>query len=116
MKPGTYNQLSVLSNEFKDPVVVKRLMKNYVDAVICHLKASNVKDMLELHVKNNVALKDVHDTALRLTAKLKLGKAKLSARLKIEKFTMVLKLLDEKSGPRLHRKIWRKLKLSCQSM
>ena len=97
MKPGTYNQISVLSYEFKDPVVVKRLMKNYVDAVIGHLKASNVKDMLELHVKNKIALKDVHDTALTLTAKLKLGQAKLSARLKIEKSTMMSKLLDAMS-------------------
>ena len=86
-------------------------MKNYVDAVICHLKASNVKDMLELHVKNNVALKDVHDTALRLTAKLKLGKAKLSARLKIEKFTMVSKLLDARKWAKITQKNLEKAKV-----
>ena len=85
-------------------------MKNYLDSVLVHLKATNVRDMLEMFVKNGVALKSVHDTAKNLTATLKSGQAQLAARLKIERTTMMSKLLDARNYNNTTRKNMEKCK------
>ena len=94
MKPKTYNFISALSLEFKDPKRVKVLIREYVDANIDHLKATNVKNMMEQHFHNNVALKDVHDSAKALTAKISPCQAQNKARLQIERSIMSSKLSD----------------------
>ena len=68
MRPKTFNLISRLSLEYKDPVMVKRLIRDYVDANIAHIKATNVRNTCEIFVKGGIAFNDVFDDAKNLTA------------------------------------------------
>ena len=94
MKPWTYNLICRLSLEFENPAKVKRLIKSYIDSNVTHLKATVVRNTLEIFVKNAVALNDVHNSAKALTSKIRNPKARLKNRLEFERKVMFSKLLD----------------------
>ena len=93
MKPKTYNLIAALSLEYKDPQRIHGLIREYVDANINHLKATLVRRMIE---HNNVALKDVHDSAKALTAKITPCQARDKARMKVEHSIMSTKLSNSR--------------------
>ena len=94
MHPRTYNLISRLALEYKDPTEVKRLMINYVVSNIDHLKSTIVRNMLEEYVKNRVSFNDVYNAARNLTTHIKPEKARLKSQARIEKSTMIEKLVD----------------------
>lgn len=94
MKPRTFNLICQLSDEFKDPPKIKRLIKSYVDSNITHLKATNVRNTIEIFVKNGVSFNDVHNSARSLSAKIRNPKARVKAQHKCEARIMFMKLLD----------------------
>ena len=75
-------------------------MLNYTVANISHLKATNVKNMLEEFVKHSVSLNDVYSAAKKLTAQIKPAKAQIKAQAKIEKSAMLEKLIDARKHER----------------
>ena len=96
MKPRTFNLVAAISLEFKEPEKVKRLILNYMVSNIDHIKATNVKLMIQQHFLSGVALKEVHDMANKLAAKIQPCQAQTKARAKIERSTMLTKLEDAK--------------------
>ena len=73
---------------------VKRLIRDYVDANIAHIKATNVRNTCEIFVKGGIAFNDVFDDAKNLTAKMKPFQAREKARIKLQKQIMYMKLMD----------------------
>ena len=110
MKPKTYNLITALSLQYKDPQSVHRLIREYVDANINHLKATTVRNMMEQHFHNNVALKDVYDSAKALTAKITPCQAREKARLKVEHSIMSTKLSDARRKVLSTKKTLKRLK------
>ena len=104
MKPKTFNLICRLSSEYNDPQKVRRLIQSYVDSNVAYLKATIVRNMLEIYVKNNVALNDVHDAAAKLTAKIRNCSARVRALLAFERKTMFMKLLDARKYQKKSKK------------
>ena len=104
MKPKTFNLICRLSSEYNDPQKVKRLIQSYVDSNVAYLKATIVRNMLEIYVTSNVALNDVHDAAVKLTAKSRNGPAGVRALLAFKKKTMFMKLIDARKYQKKSKK------------
>ena len=60
MLPKSFNRISELSLEYKDPNGAKWLMREFLDKSIAYTKAIKVRNVIEEFIKNKVALKDVN--------------------------------------------------------
>ena len=94
MHPKAYNLITQLANEFVSVSSTKKLMREHVDISNVYSKSVAVRNSLEKFVKADVALKDVCDSAIKLTSKIIGDRARIKAQKKIIKTTMMSKLID----------------------
>ena len=85
MLPEAFNRLRTLSFEYEEPTIAFRLMRDFMEKSIKNTKANAVKDTTVKFNKTGVVFKDVNDTAISLTAKMKNGSKKEYAKEKINK-------------------------------
>ena len=94
MLPKAFNRLRTLSLEFTNPSNAFRLMRDFMEKSIENTKANAVRDTIAKFNKKGVVLKDVNDTAMSLTFKMKNGLSKEIAIEKIKKTVMKVKTED----------------------
>ena len=76
MLPVAFNRLRTLSLEYTNPTNALRLMRDFMEKSIENTKANAVRDTIAKFNKKGIVLKDVNDTAISLTSKMKNGPSK----------------------------------------